>query len=185
MQPTPHSAAETFAAFGGTPILVVMGVSGSGKSTVAALLAEQLGWDRQEGDELHPAANVAKMASGQPLTDDDRWPWLDRIAAWIDAHQVAGRPGVVTCSALKREYRTRLARRGVMFVHLAGGRDTIAHRLAERKGHYMPPSLLGSQFQTLEPLDSDEAGIVVDARQSPGAEVAEILERFELTRSTQ
>lgn len=181
MQSTAHrtdaaSAADPDA----PPVLVIMGVSGSGKTTVATLLAERLGWDRQEGDELHPAANVAKMASGQPLTDEDRWPWLDRVAAWIDEHRLARRPGVITCSALKHEYRDRLARPGVVFVHLAGGRATIADRLDHRVGHYMPASLLTSQFDTLEPLADDEHGIVVDAAQAPEDEVDEILARLGL-----
>lgn len=167
------------------PVLVIMGVSGSGKTTVATLLAERLGWDRQEGDELHPAANVAKMASGQPLTDDDRWPWLDLVAEWIDEHRRERRPGVITCSALKHEYRDRLARPGVVFVHLSGGRATIADRLDQRVGHYMPASLLTSQFDTLEPLGDDETGIVVDAGQAPEAEADEILTRLGLVPLTE
>ena len=184
MHSTGHRAHEESGIGGDAPpVLVIMGVAGSGKTTVAGLLAERLGWDRQEGDELHPAANVAKMASGQPLTDDDRWPWLDRVAAWIDDHRAQGRPGVITCSALKHEYRDRLARPGVVFVHLAGGRATIADRLDQRVGHYMPPSLLNSQFETLEPLGDDEAGIVIDAGQAPESEVAEVVKRLGLERT--
>lgn len=164
------------------PVLVVMGVSGSGKTTFAELIAERLGWDLQEGDALHPEANVAKMASGTPLTDDDRWPWLDRIAAWIDGHLAAGEPAVITCSALKRAYRDRLARPNVVFVHLEGARELIAGRLEHRTGHYMPASLLGSQFETLEPLGPGERGIVVDAQGSPEDEVAETLARLGLGR---
>src|SRR6476620_6470349 len=133
-----------------TPIvLVVMGVSGSGKSTVAAILAGQLGWDLEEGDDLHPAANVAKMASGQPLTDEDRWPWLDKIAAWIQLHTESGTPGVITCSALKRVYRDRLRGPGVAFVHLDGSREVIGARLSKRLDHFMPSTLLDSQLATL------------------------------------
>ncbi|HEY1105855.1 MAG TPA: gluconokinase, GntK/IdnK-type [Agromyces sp.] len=167
-------------AFEHPPVLVVMGVSGSGKTTFAELIAGRLGWDLQEGDALHPEANVAKMASGVPLTDDDRWPWLDRIAAWIDAHLAAGEPAVITCSALKRSYRDRLARPNVVFVHLAGGRELIADRLEHRTGHYMPASLLGSQFETLEPLEPGERGLVVDAQGTPEDEVAEAIARLGL-----
>ena len=184
MQSTGHRAhGESGSGPDAPSVLVIMGVAGSGKTTVAGLLAERLGWDRQEGDALHPAANVAKMASGQPLTDDDRWPWLDRVAAWIDDHRAQGRPGVITCSALKHEYRDRLARPGVVFVHLAGGRATIADRLDQRVGHYMPPSLLNSQFETLEPLGEDEAGIVVDATLAPEAEVDQVVMRLGLERT--
>ena len=107
------------------PVLVIMGVSGSGKSTVAGILADQLGWDLAEGDELHPAANVAKMHAGIPLTDDDRRPWLESVSCWITEHTRAGLPGIITCSALKRIYRDRLRGDNVVFVHLAGTKDTI------------------------------------------------------------
>ncbi|NEW45474.1 gluconokinase [Nocardia cyriacigeorgica] len=156
-------------------VLVVMGVSGSGKSTVARLLAEKLGWDMLEGDDLHPEANVAKMASGTPLTDEDRWPWLHRIAAWIDTRQAARRPGIVTCSALKRSYREVLRRDGVIFVHLTGGADQILDRIGHRAGHFMPTSLLQSQVDTLEPLEPDESGIVVEIGRPPREEVAEVI----------
>jgi gluconokinase len=102
------------------PVLVVMGVSGAGKSTIAGFLAGQLGWDPAEGDDLHPAANVAKMASGTALTDEDRWPWLERVAAWIRDHTATGIPGIITCSALKRSYRDRLSENRVVFLHLTG-----------------------------------------------------------------
>jgi carbohydrate kinase (thermoresistant glucokinase family) len=154
-------------------VLVVMGVSGSGKSTIAGLLARRLGWDLQEGDDLHPAANVAKMAAGLPLTDDDRWPWLDRVAAWVTAHTAAGRPGVITCSALRRTYRDRLRSDGVVFVHLTGSRDQLARRLAARPGHFMPPSLLESQVATLEPPSDHENVLRVEATGASPEEIAD------------
>ncbi|MBF6162179.1 gluconokinase [Nocardia cyriacigeorgica] len=158
-----------------TPVLVVMGVSGSGKSTVARLLAEKLGWDMLEGDDLHPETNVAKMASGTPLTDEDRWPWLRSIASWIDTRQSARRPGIVTCSALKRSYRDVLRRDGVIFVHLSGNTEQIRDRIGHRAGHFMPASLLQSQVDTLEPLEPDENGIVVEIGRPPEEEVAEVI----------
>ena len=124
------------------PVLVVMGVSGCGKSTVAGILAGQLDWDLAEGDDLHPEANVAKMAAGVPLTDEDRWPWLDVITEWIADHTAAGWPGAVTCSALKRAYRDKLAGPNVVFVHLAGAKDIVEQRLAARLNHFMPGALL-------------------------------------------
>ena len=152
-------------------ILVVMGVAGSGKTTVARMLAERLGWRFQEGDALHPAANVAKMSAGTPLTDDDRWPWLHAIAAVIDGWRAEGASGIVTCSALKRAYREILVggRADVRLVHLAGDKALIAARMAARKGHFMPTALLDSQFATLEPPGAEERAIVVDI--SPGVEV--------------
>ncbi|WP_295012520.1 gluconokinase [uncultured Microbacterium sp.] len=144
-------------------ILVIMGVSGSGKSTLAGVLAGRLGWALQEGDDLHPAANVAKMEAGIPLTDDDRLPWLALIREWIVARQDRGESGIVTCSALRRSYRDILVRPGVEFVHLAGTRHDLAERLGRRLGHFMPASLLDSQLETLEPLGADESGFVVDA----------------------
>ena len=132
------------------PVVVVRGVSGSGKSTVAGILAARLGWDLAEGDDLHPAGNVAKMRAGRPLTDDDRWPWLAEVAAWITDHAATGTPGIITCSALRRSYRDRLRGDNVFFVQLSGSRDRIAHRLAGRSDHFMPPALLASQMATLE-----------------------------------
>lgn len=162
-------------------VLVVMGVSGTGKSTVAGLLAGQLGWDLAEGDDLHPEANVAKMASGQPLTDEDRWPWLDKVAAWIQAHIQGGEPGIVTCSALRRAYRDRLRAPGVTFVHLEGSKEVIAARMAKRLDHFMPTSLLDSQLATLEPLEADEEAIVVSLGQGPQEEVREVVDRLGLS----
>ncbi|MEZ5088453.1 MAG: gluconokinase [Micropruina sp.] len=163
-------------------VLVVMGVSGTGKSTVAGMLAGRLGWDLEEGDDLHPPANVAKMASGRPLTDDDRWPWLDRVSAWIQLHTGSGTPGIMSCSALRRVYRDRLRERGVAFVHLDGSKETIAARLAGRLDHFMPGSLLDSQLATLEPLEPDERGIVVPLGQTTKEEVREIMSRLHLKR---
>jgi gluconokinase len=146
-------------------VLVVMGVSGAGKSTIAALLAERLGWSFEEGDSLHPPANVDKMAAGIPLTDDDRWPWLAKIADWIDGRLDTGKNGIITCSALKRSYRNVLNRRGsgVEFVYLAVDRDELEERVEHRPGHFMPPSLLDSQLATLEPPAPPEPAIQVDA----------------------
>ena len=166
------------------PVLVIMGVSGSGKSTVAAILAGQLGWDLQEGDDLHPGTNVDKMAAGIALTDDDRWPWLDRVADWIRDHTTAGVPGIITCSALKRVYRDRMSGEHVVFVHIAGSKDTIGKRLAARTDHYMPTSLLDSQFATLEPPDRDENALEVDIGHKPADEAAEIIRRLRLHPET-
>ena len=162
------------------PVLVVMGVSGSGKSTVAIPLAERLGWPFLEGDALHPADNVAKMKAGTPLDDADRAPWLAAIAAWIDERLRAGTGGVVTCSALRRAYRDRLrhAGDGVIFVYLKGAKSVIATRVAERHGHFMPPALLDSQFATLEEPALDERAIVIDISRPPDAQVAEIVARL-------
>ena len=157
-------------------IIVVMGVSGSGKSTVAAQLASALGWAFQEGDELHPAANVEKMRAGTPLNDADRWPWLARIAGVIDGWRAAGQRGVIACSALKRAYRDLIIgdRPDVRLVYMRGDAALIGARLAERRGHYMHPALLASQFEALEPPGPNERAIVVDIDQPPAAMVAAI-----------
>lgn len=177
----PHASSDAGSARTGRgPVLVVMGVSGSGKTTFAELIAHRLGWDFQEGDRLHPDANVAKMASGTPLSDDDREPWLDRIADWIDAHLDADRPAVITCSALKRAYRERLARPDVVFLHLAGPRELIAERLGQRTGHFMPTTLLDSQFETLEPLGAGESGLVIDVQGTPEHVVEHTIARLGL-----
>lgn len=143
------------------PLVVVMGVSGSGKSTVGGLLAERLGVPYAEADDFHPPANIAKMSAGQPLNDEDRAPWLDAIAAWIAGRGEAG--GVVSCSALRRRYRDRLRKDGpgLFFLHLDGSEELIASRLAARMQHFMPAGLLHSQFEALEPLGPDETGAVV------------------------
>lgn len=149
-----------------SPVVVVMGVSGSGKSTVGRALARRLEVPYAEADDFHPPANIAKMSAGHPLTDADRLPWLRAIANWIAEHSTGG---VVTCSALKRPYRDllRSAPAEVCFLHLAGARDVIAARLAGRTDHFMPPGLLDSQFADLEPLAPDEPGVVVDVTGSP------------------
>jgi gluconokinase len=163
-------------------VLVIMGVSGSGKSTVAGLLAGQLGWDLAEGDDMHPPANIAKMASGQPLDDEDRLPWLAKIAEWIKEHIDAGRPGIITCSALKRSYRDLLRGDHVIFVELVGTPDQIAARLLARRGHFMPPALLASQMAALEPTTADENAIRIDITGSPQAEAEAIINELHLTR---
>jgi len=166
---------EAAAAASDPCVLVVMGVTGTGKSTVGSLLATRLGWDVEEGDDLHPAANVAKMASGQPLRDADRWPWLERVHGWITEHLAAGRPGVITCSSLRRAHRDRLRGPGVVFVHLVGSREQIQARLDGRTDHFMPASLLDSQLATLEPLQPDEQGVVVPIGGTPAEEVGRAL----------
>ncbi|MQM28098.1 gluconokinase [Glycomyces albidus] len=165
-----------------TTCLVVMGVSGSGKTTVAHELARRLGWPFAEGDELHTEANIAKMSAGVPLTDADREPWLRRVRDWISAEDAAGRSTVVTCSALKRSYRDLLREAGarVRFVHLDGTRELIAARLAHRSGHFMPPALLDSQFAALEPLGEDEDGIAVDVSDTPEDIATEVIAAFDL-----
>ena len=160
--------------------VVVMGVAGCGKTTIAERLAAAGGWTLLEGDAFHPAANVAKMASGTPLTDEDRWPWLRAIAAGLDAERAAGRSAVVACSALKKAYRDILlaGRPDVRLVYPRGARALIADRLGARKGHFMPPSLLDSQFATLEEPGPEENPIVVDIGGTPEAIVRAIQEHL-------
>jgi gluconokinase len=143
--------------------LVVMGVSGSGKSTIGEKLAQRLGWSFEDGDKFHPLSNVAKMRAGQPLTDEDRWPWLQAIANEIDRVCEAGEHAVIACSALKRAYRDILVhgRKDVRIIYLKGTQDLIASRLALRKDHFMPPGLLASQFRTLEPPVASENPVTV------------------------
>lgn len=159
-------------------VIVVMGVAGSGKTTIAAELARRLGWRFAEGDAFHPAANVEKMGRGVPLTDADRWPWLDAIAAWIRETRAAGERCVVACSALKRSYRERIAGGGddVRFVYLQGTYDIVSRRMAARTGHYMPVALLRSQYQTLEEPRAEENAIVLSIEQPPGEIAARIVE---------
>jgi gluconokinase len=163
-------------------VLVLMGVSGCGKTSIAAILAGRLGWPFEEGDALHPPANVDKMKAGHPLTDEDRAPWLAKVADWVDERLAAGQNGLMTCSALKRSYREAIGRRrsGVMFVYLAGSRETIAARLAARLGHFMPPSLLASQFADLEEPAADEPAIRVDIGPPPSVIAQTIIERLDL-----
>ena len=159
-----------------------MGVSGSGKTTVARALAARLAWPFQEGDDLHPAANVAKMSRGEPLTDDDRWPWLRTLATWMDERLAAGESGVLTCSALHRSYRDylRQGRPHVTFCHVTVDPALLAARLERRSGHYMPPSLLASQLAALEPLQPDEPGVTVSGDGPPDAVLDEVLHRLGL-----
>ncbi|HLW25342.1 MAG TPA: gluconokinase [Steroidobacteraceae bacterium] len=163
----------------GLPLLVLMGVSGAGKSTVGALLAERLGSPFLEGDALHPAANVRKMRAGVPLTDIDRRDWLAALAQRLEDAVRTGRGLVVACSALKRAYRDMLREHapGVLFVHLSGSPALLEERLARRHDHFMPPSLLDSQLATLEPLAPDEHGFSVSIEQRPLEIVEEIVRR--------
>lgn len=166
------------AAGGRAGALVVMGVSGSGKSTVAELLAQRLGWEMIEGDTLHPPANVEKMRRGIPLDDADRAPWLERIGEELKARKIAGRSLVLTCSALKRVYRAQIvaARPDVCFVYLKGGEDLINRRVSARHHQFMPASLLHSQFETLEEPTADEPVITVNVADSPEDEAQAVLD---------
>lgn len=160
----------------GVPLhLVVMGVSGTGKSTVAQALRERLGWEFAEGDDYHPQTNVDKMASGRPLVDEDRWPWLGILAGWTRERDEAGQPTILTCSALRRAYRDllRAGGPGTYFVHLTGDKGMLLERMETRE-HFMPSSLLESQLDTLEPLDPDERGVVVDVV-NPAARLARMV----------
>lgn len=157
--------------------IVVMGAAGSGKSTVMRALVDRLGWACAEGDEFHPAANVEKMAAGWALTDEDRRPWLQALAAWIAERETAGTNAIVTCSALRRAYRDLLRDGGssVWFAHLVVPREVLVDRMGRRPGHFMPPSLLDSQLDTLEPLGPGEPGAIIDAGGSVEAAVAQIV----------
>jgi gluconokinase len=157
--------------------IIVMGVSGSGKSTVAEILAERLGWEMMEGDRLHPPENVEKMRSGVPLDDADRWPWLDRIGEQLKSWAALGRSGVLTCSALKRAYRARIlaARPDTRFVYLKGSEELIRSRVEGRRHEYMPASLLKSQFAALEEPDPSEAVLTIDAADAPEVEAGKAM----------
>lgn len=154
-----------------------MGVSGSGKTTVGRLLAARTGWPFLDADDLHSPQATAKMAAGIPLTDEDRWPWLERVAAWITARRVAGEPGVVACSSLKRAYRDllRAADPHLRFAYLRADREVIAARLVGRRHPFFPPTLLDAQFAALEEPAEDEHPVTVSLGQSPGDEVETIL----------
>jgi carbohydrate kinase (thermoresistant glucokinase family) len=158
-------------------VLVVMGVSGSGKSTMGRALAGRTGWQFLDADDLHSPEALAHMSAGIPLTDDDRWPWLDRIATWIGARQLAGEPGIVACSALKRRYRDRLRRANpaLRFVYLHARPDQIAERLTHRPEHFFPPVLMDAQFDDLEEPGPDETAVTIPIGQSPGAQVDAVL----------
>jgi ribose 5-phosphate isomerase A len=169
---------------GTPPILVLMGVSGAGKTTIAEELEARLGWPFEEGDSLHPEANVAKMHAGIALTDADRQPWLDSVAAWIDGQRAAGQPGIITCSALKRSYRRIVVgeRPEVRLVYLRGSREVMAEHLATRSGHFMPASLLQSQIDTLEEPGPDEDPLIVDLGPSAGEIAEQIIRRLSQER---
>jgi gluconokinase len=164
---------ESQPAMTSVPNIVVMGVSGSGKSTVGSALAQRLRVPFVDADALHPPANIAKMTVGQPLNDKDRYPWLERVGEWLADHRDGG---VVSCSALKRKYRDQLRAHcsDIKFLHLSGSPELIGRRLTGRSGHFMPAALLRSQFETLQPLGRDEACVTVDA----GQDVQAVIDTF-------
>ena len=161
--------------------LVLMGVAGCGKTTAADNLHRALGWPVAEADEFHPAANVAKMSRGVPLTDEDRWPWLEALRDWMSARAAEGVGTIVTCSALKRSYRDLLASAAgrVFFIHLVARTDELRERMTHREGHFMPSSLLPSQLADLEPLSDDEDGVTVVSRATPEQTLDAILAALE------
>ena len=162
------------------PILLVMGVAGSGKTTIGRALADRLRWPFAEGDAFHPAENVAKMAAGVPLSDADRWPWLDAIAAWIAERVAEGRPAVVACSALKRAYRDRLRipAPALRIIYLEERRDVLETRIAGRSEHFFPRTLLGSQLVDLEPPQADENAVVASSGESIDEVTAQVVEQL-------
>lgn len=161
--------------------IVAMGVSGSGKSTVGRAIADRLGWDFAEGDDYHPQANVDKMASGYPLVDEDRWPWLEELAQWTADRDAEGRSTVLTCSALRKVYRDILRGGGdTFFVHLTGNKSLLLERMQGRE-HFMAPSMLESQLDTLEGLEAGEAGMVQDVANPPERIAAVVAAQLDLT----
>jgi gluconokinase len=166
----------------GPPVVIVMGVAGSGKTTVGALLSGTLGWTYAEADDFHPPANVAKMAAGHPLDDADRLPWLRAIGDWIDARHAAGEPGIVSCSGLKRAYRDLLrdGRPQVRIVFLEGSRDVVHRRMVARHGHFMRPEMLDSQFADLELPTTDEHLLAVSVEHTPTEIVRTIIQELHL-----
>ncbi|WP_293853814.1 gluconokinase [uncultured Alsobacter sp.] len=166
-------------------VIVIMGVSSSGKTTTATALSERLGWPFRDADSFHPPANVEKMSRGIPLDDGDRAPWLAAIAAWIQERIARGEHGIVTCSALKRAYRDVImaGKPGARLVHLVGNRALIGERMARRSNHFMPTSLLDSQFATLEPPGSDEDVLSVEVSVSPARVADGIIAELGLVRS--
>ena len=160
---------------GTAPLVVVMGVSGSGKTTAGKALGARLGVRYSDADDIHPTANVAKMQAGRPLTDEDRWPWLDAVGAWLSAHAESG--AIVSCSVLRRAYRDRIRRTvpAALYWHLAGPEALVETRMRARRGHFMPATLLRSQYEALEPLEPDEHGVTVDLDQPVPALVDEFV----------
>ena len=161
-------------------IILLMGVAGSGKTTLGDALAREFAWPYRDADSFHPQANIDKMSRGEALTDDDRWPWLDAIAAWMDERRAQNLRGIVSCSALKRVYRDRLlvGRPDVRLVYLSGSQDVIGKRMSRREGHFMPTALLESQFATLEEPSEDENPIVVPIDSTPRRIAESILAAF-------
>ncbi len=164
-------------------VIVLMGVSGSGKTTVGKALAARLGWRFEDGDALHPALNIAKMHAGIALSDADRRPWLEAVAAWIDRQRAKSEPAIIACSALKRDYRRLIVgdRSAVRLVYLRGSAALIAQRLAARHGHFMPASLLRSQLETLEAPNEDERAVTIDIDPPVGRIVDQIMQRLALS----
>lgn len=176
MTPLPEAAP-------GVPVhLVVMGVSGTGKTTIAGALRDLLGWQFAEGDSYHPPENVAKMAGGRPLTDEDRRPWLETLRLWTAERDARGLPTILTCSALKRSYRDLLrgGGEGTFFVHLVGDKGLLLERMQHRPGHFMPPTLLESQLDTLQDLGPDERGMLVDVANPPERIARMVLAQLDL-----